>query len=317
MWKHPFLQGTEQTETLEFPRASAEEPEIRCMSCAAQGEHTSVFLGRLPWQSRCAKCKSSWQAQQINRYHTEVVQMAEYLPWAKHLRKSFKVSVEEGQEYIPVWSWAASEPTSKFPPASATPSQFPPASPAETGKAEGKSEEGSSGGGPQVAAEKPKFIQIPRVDDPVANLREALRAQLYAQIDLETAYEAFEKEKVFPDKGPLVEAIRTFRDSENAVEEKLQRVEEYIDFSQAYITEAKEVLSQFSSGSALVENCFSAMRSKKASASNKCPPEVSAAASSTQPPEAPSLQSIIEQVQALDLSPEEAAQLRKALKKNS
>ena len=220
MWKHPFLQGTEQTETLEFPRASAEEPEIRCMSCAAQGEHTSVFLGRLPWQSRCAKCKSSWQAQQINRYHTEVVQMAEYLPWTKHLRMFFKVSVEEGQEYIPVWSWAASEPTSKFPPASATPSQFPPASPAETGKAEGKSEEGSSGGGPQVAAEKPKFIQIPRVDDPVANLREALRAQLYAQIDLETAYEAFEKEKVFPDKGPLVEAMqsrRSFRGSRSTL----------------------------------------------------------------------------------------------------
>ena len=314
MWKHPFLQGTEQTETLEFPRASAEEPEIRCMSCAAQGQHTSVFLGRLPWQSRCSKCKSSWQAQQINRYHAEVVQMAEYLPWTKHLRMSFKVSVEEGQQYIPVWSWAASERTSKFPPVSAAPSKFPPASPAKTGKAEGKSEEGSSGGGPQVAAERPKFIEIPRVDDPVADLREALRTQLYAQIDLETAYDAFEMEKVFPDKGPLVEAIRTLRDSENAVEEKLQRVEEYMDYSQAYIREAKDVLSQFSSGNRMVDLCQQATQSKKASASNKCPPEAPAAASSTQEPQASSLQSILEQVKAMDLSPEEAAQLRKALK---
>ena len=81
------------------------------------------------------------------------------------MRMFFKVSVEEGQEYIPVWSWAHST--------SATPSKFPPASPAKTGKAEGKAEGGSSGGGPQVAAERP---EIPRVYDPLANLRKALVA---------------------------------------------------------------------------------------------------------------------------------------------
>ena len=231
------------------------------------------------------------------------------------MRMAFKVSAEEiqVQEYIPVWAWSQSTSAtpSKFPTASAAPSKFPPASPAKTGKAEGKSEEGGSGGGPQVAAERP---QIPRVYDPLANLREAMQDQTEAQQYLEDIYEAFCSH--FSDEGHLTQAINKVRETEKAVEEKLRVIEDYLHYSQDYISEAQSMVSESYSGNHMIRRSEKAILQrqygKKTSGSNKARPQASAAASSTQDP---NLQSILEQVKALDLSPEEAAQLRKALKK--
>ena len=133
---------------------------------------------------------------------------------------------------------------------------------------------------------------------------------------LEDVYEAFCQH--LAEEGRLIQAINSLSESEKVVEEKLRVLEKYLDFSQGYISDAQAVVSESYLGNQMTRRSERAMLERKygrrASGSNKAPAEFSAAASSTQDP---SLQSILEQVKAMDLSPEEAAQLRKALKKNS
>ena len=56
-----------------------------------EGVEVRIYLGRLPWQTRCSKCKLSFTAEQVNKYHTEVLSQVENLPWRHYLRHDFTV----------------------------------------------------------------------------------------------------------------------------------------------------------------------------------------------------------------------------------
>ena len=80
---------------LRFERASDEEPEIRC-DCG-----TRLKLGRLPWQSRCLRCKQPWKARHLWRYHTEVLGLVGRLPWNCHLKYNLRIIAEPELPELP------------------------------------------------------------------------------------------------------------------------------------------------------------------------------------------------------------------------
>ena len=80
---------------LRFERASDEEPEIRC-ECG-----TRLKLGRLPWQSRCLRCKQPWKARHVWRYHTEVLGLVGRLPWNCHLNYNLRIIAEPELPELP------------------------------------------------------------------------------------------------------------------------------------------------------------------------------------------------------------------------
>ena len=80
---------------LRFERASDEEPEIRC-DCG-----TRLKLGRLPWQSRCLRCKQPWKARHLWRYHTEVLGLVGRLPWNCHLKYKLRIIAEPELSELP------------------------------------------------------------------------------------------------------------------------------------------------------------------------------------------------------------------------
>ena len=66
---------------LRFDRVKP-EPKVIC-SCGKG----SVFLSRLPWQSRCMKCQSNWLQHVIREYYHQVGLMK--LPWSKSVHSDF------------------------------------------------------------------------------------------------------------------------------------------------------------------------------------------------------------------------------------
>ena len=71
--QHPFEHWVTKTHILRFNRLSDSEPYINCTQCLSEGVEVRIYLGRLPWQTRCSKCKLSFTAEQVNKYHTEVL----------------------------------------------------------------------------------------------------------------------------------------------------------------------------------------------------------------------------------------------------
>ena len=89
--QHPFEHWVTKTHVLRFNRLSDREPYINCTECLRNGIEVRIYLGRLPWQTRCSKCKLSFTAEQVNKYHTEVLSQVENLPWRHYLRHDFTV----------------------------------------------------------------------------------------------------------------------------------------------------------------------------------------------------------------------------------
>ena len=89
--QHPFEHWVSKTHVLRFNRLSDREPYINCTQCLRSGVEVRIYLGRLPWQTRCSKCKLSFAAEQVNKYHTEVLSQVENLPWRHYLRHDFTV----------------------------------------------------------------------------------------------------------------------------------------------------------------------------------------------------------------------------------
>ena len=89
--QHPFQGWVTKSHTLRFNRLSDHEPYINCLECLSSGSEVRIYLGRLPWQTMCTKCKQSFTAEQINQYHTEILSQVENLPWRHYLRHDFTV----------------------------------------------------------------------------------------------------------------------------------------------------------------------------------------------------------------------------------
>ncbi len=89
-----FKAGVRPDTPLQYNQVDTEEPQVTCETCSRHGRTTQVYLGRIPWQTRCVRCHSSWTAQDLNKYHEVVLSMAQSLPWRYHLRHSFKVITE-------------------------------------------------------------------------------------------------------------------------------------------------------------------------------------------------------------------------------
>ena len=89
--QHPFQGWVTKSHILRFNRLSDHEPYINCLECLSSGSEVRIYLGRLPWQTRCTKCKQSFTAEQINQYHTEILSQVENLPWRHYLRHDFTV----------------------------------------------------------------------------------------------------------------------------------------------------------------------------------------------------------------------------------
>ena len=70
-----------------------EDHQVTCQVCLSHGKRTEVYLGRLPWQTRCVRCKSSWRAEDLHAYHEIVLGMAPSLPWRYHLRHGAKLAM--------------------------------------------------------------------------------------------------------------------------------------------------------------------------------------------------------------------------------
>ena len=87
-----FKAGVKPEDELQYNQVAAEEPQVTCKVCLSHGKRTEVYLGRLPWQTRCVRCKSSWRAEDLHAYHEIVLGMAPSLPWRYHLRHSFQLS---------------------------------------------------------------------------------------------------------------------------------------------------------------------------------------------------------------------------------
>ena len=87
-----FKAGVKPEDELQYNQVAAEEPQVTCQVCLSHGKRTEVYLGRLPWQTRCVRCKSSWRAEDLHAYHEIVLGMAPSLPWRYHLRHSFQLS---------------------------------------------------------------------------------------------------------------------------------------------------------------------------------------------------------------------------------
>ena len=85
-----FQEGIGRHEKLKFSRLGS-EPEIFCEHCWKNCKKSKVFLSRLPFQTRCIECGSSWTAEQIYEYHTKIMPLAEGLPWRQHLNYDFAV----------------------------------------------------------------------------------------------------------------------------------------------------------------------------------------------------------------------------------
>ena len=86
-----FNEGMSKDTFLKFDRAGHDEPCIECEECLRNGASVKIYLGRLPWQTRCLKCKASFRAEQVHQYHTKILQLAETLPWRHFLRYDFTV----------------------------------------------------------------------------------------------------------------------------------------------------------------------------------------------------------------------------------
>ena len=89
--QHPFEHWVTKTHILRFNRLSDHEPYINCTQCLSEGVEVRIYLGRLPCQTRCSKCKLRFTAEQVNKYHTEVLSQVENLPWRHYLRHDFTV----------------------------------------------------------------------------------------------------------------------------------------------------------------------------------------------------------------------------------
>ncbi len=89
--QHPFQDYVAQGTVLRFNRLSENEPYITCKQCWSEGKEVKIYLGRLPWQTRCSVCRSSFTAQQVNQYHTKILSAIEFLPWRQYLKYDFSV----------------------------------------------------------------------------------------------------------------------------------------------------------------------------------------------------------------------------------
>ena len=65
----------QETTKLRYERV-LDEPRTHSTQCSAE-----LILSRLPWQSRCLKCKEPWTAMAVYQYHTQVVGLVPRLPW--------------------------------------------------------------------------------------------------------------------------------------------------------------------------------------------------------------------------------------------
>ena len=77
--------------------------------------NAELILSRLPWQSRCLKCKEPWTAMAVYQYHTKVMGLVPRLPWMHHLRMGFSVQAQlqtVPERQAPQWGAASSFPTS-------------------------------------------------------------------------------------------------------------------------------------------------------------------------------------------------------------
>ena len=103
--------GYDPEDGLSFNRIHGESV-IRCPTCP----EVTVFLSRLPWQTRCVHCRNSWPAKYVAQYCHEVVSLVENLLFREHLRfryilrKGDLVATEE--EYQP---WAPERPMNDAP----------------------------------------------------------------------------------------------------------------------------------------------------------------------------------------------------------
>ena len=82
LFSDTFIQ---ETTKLRYERV-LHEPKTQCTRCGAE-----LILSRLPWQSRCLKCKEAWTGMAVYQYHTQVVGLVPRLPRNHHLRMGFSV----------------------------------------------------------------------------------------------------------------------------------------------------------------------------------------------------------------------------------
>ena len=150
--KHLFSDThIQETTKLRYERV-LDEPKTQCTRCGAE-----LILSRLPWQSRCLKCKEAWTAMAVFQYHTQVVGLVPRLPWNHHL--------EWGSQCKLRWGAASSfpPPHPQYQTQASAPAVVPGPPPQE------QSEDGSQGDAEKFPEEEPseetKVVPSDRVSD--------------------------------------------------------------------------------------------------------------------------------------------------------
>ena len=152
----------QETTKLRYERV-LDEPKTQCTRCGAE-----LILSRLPWQSRCLKCKEAWTAMAVFQYHTQVVGLVPRLPWNHHLRMGFSVQAQVlsvPQRQVPQWGAASSfpPPHPQYQTQASAPAVVPGPPPQE------QSEDGSQGDAEKFPEEEPseetKAVPSDRVSD--------------------------------------------------------------------------------------------------------------------------------------------------------
>ena len=296
--QHPFLEDTQPHCKIKFQRPSDREPKVECET---PGCGASVYLGRLPWQSRCSKCKESWTAKQVLSYHTQVIGQISQLPWQNHLRQRYRVVAENPTPVIPEWGSA--------PPPPPQPQQdfdFIPGP--QKGKGKGKGKFQSDSEEEEVPEEeKPESISVDHATDPTLDLDQSMleyKTQCCGSSGLETKLEDYMSGKLAEAEVP--EVLSKLEDLRKDLQEKYDTLAEYVETANEALAEVAIYLDPEHDILALAQQARDKLEREAESR-----PQPSSSSTSA----SPTLQSVLSQLEKLTLSAEDAEAIAQALKK--
>ncbi len=275
-----------------------EEPKISCARCGAE-----LILSRMPWQSRCNKCTQVWLAKDIYEYHTQVVSLVERLPWSHHLRVRFSVEAHDvrfPQRQEPQWGLGKGA-QSSFPPTAAERA-------AQKGAQKGASEAF------QPFAQPPGPPQEPDADESSESSTKQIPSDRVSDI-LPDAVEHLSKAQF---------CFRNYlsgRSDSGWVQVELKNTKEYLSILRGLKTEVEqtiaehqEALSRLQAQEELlsyVEENLGPVEEKLAQ--EKAQQGEASASSSSTPPQGDRAQGFLQMLKTSNLSPEEKAEIMKAL----
>ena len=298
--QHPFLEETQPNWKLRFNRPSDREPKVECET---PGCGASVYLGRLPWQSRCSRCRESWSARQILSYHTQIIGQISQLPWQQHLRQRYRVVAENPTPVIPEWGSA--------PPPPPEPQQdfdFIPGPQKGKGKGKGKFQSDSEEEEEVPEEEKPESISVDHGTDPTLDLDQSMleyKTECGGSSGLETKLEDYMSGKLAEAEVP--EVLSKLEDLRKDLQEKYDTLAEYVDLANERLTEVAIFLDSAHEIPALAEK---AREKLERTAEPRAEPSSSSTSAS-----APNLQSLLSQLGHMTLSEEDAEAIAQVIKK--